>query len=139
MENRPDRLDERHRPSRLLVAITIGWALLFSYLLLTSDPPDIGPVRLRSFEDPGHFFGSALLGILLFLVVVRRRTPRRAAAIALLVSLGFLTALEVFQLVRPGRGYQALDLQLNAAGAAAGVAVAWVLDRMLRSRRIRAG
>jgi len=127
--------NEQKESGSLLIAVTIGWILLFSYLLLTSDPPDIGPIRLRSFEDQGHLFGSLLLGFLAFLVFARW-TGRawRAAALTLLASLVFLIGLELLQELRPGRAYERLDIQLNLIGATAGVALGWLLH-WIRHRR----
>ena len=114
---------------RLLLVVTLGWILLFSYLLLTSDPPDIGPIRLRSFEDSGHFFGSLITGFLLFrLMRCRLDRPWLAAGLSLAATLAFLGALELIQEIRPGRGYQRLDIQLNLAGSFVGVALGWTIQ-----------
>jgi len=132
----PTNTEHGEQPGPILIVVTIGWIILFAYLLLTSDPPDLGPIRLRSFEDPGHLFGSLLLGFLVFLVIARWGIrPGRAAFLSLAATLVFLGGLEVLQELRPGRGYQQLDIQLNLAGSAAGVALAWIFDRIRRNRQ----
>lgn len=45
----------------LLVLLKIGWAILFSYLLLIAHHPDLGLIQLRSFEDAGHLLGTMVL------------------------------------------------------------------------------
>ncbi len=114
------------RTGWLLPALTTGWVVLFSYLLLTSDPPDIGPIRLRSFENSGHLLGSLLLSFLVFLVLRRWTSgPGRAALFSLAAALILLIGLEFAQELRPGRGYERIDVQLNLVGSAAGVALGW--------------
>jgi VanZ family protein len=133
--------DGSKRSRSLLIAVTIGWVILFSYLLLTaaSDLPVIGPIRLISYEDPGHLFGSLLLGFLVYLVFARW-TGRAwwAAAFTLIGTVGFLVGLEFLQELRPGRGYQRLDIQLNLIGASAGVAAGLLLHLIGRFRARRA-
>ena len=123
--------------SRLLPSLAAAWMGVFAYLLLVSDPPDIGPIRLRSFEDQGHLFGSLLLGLLLFLVLSRSalRAPR-VALLSLGLTLAFLGTLELAQELRPGRGYQRLDIQLNLVGAFAGVGLAWI-GKAFQNRLVR--
>ena len=122
----------------MLTAVTIGWVVLFSYLLLVSDPPDIGPIHLRSFEDPGHLFGSLLLGFLVFVWLAQRGIRLwRVAALTLGATLVFLVGLEFLQELRPGRGYQRLDVRLNLVGATTGVALAWAACWLRRRLRFR--
>ena len=127
------------RSISLLIGLTIGWVVLFSYLLLTSDPPDVGPVRLRSFEGSGHLFGSLLLSLLVFLVINSwTGRPGRAALLSLGTTLSFLVGMEFVQELRPGRGYERIDIELNLLGTTAGVALAWAtvfLRARLRDRR----
>ncbi len=122
----------------LLIGLTIGWVVLFSYLLLSSDPPDVGPLRLRSFKDSGHLFGSLVLGLLVFLVI-NSWTGRagRAALLSFGATLAFLVGMEFVQEFRPRRGYQRIDIGLNLLGTAAGVALGWAtvfLRARLRDR-----
>ena len=126
------------RSGRLLIALTLGWVAIFSYLLLTSDPPDLGPIKLRSFEDSGHLLGSLLLGFLAFLVL-RRQMSRagRAALFSLGATLTLLIGLEFAQELRPGRGYQRIDVELNFVGSAAGVALAWAIHSIVAYIRKR--
>jgi len=122
------------------VVLTLGWVVLFSYLLLTSDPPDIGPIHLRSFENSGHLLGSLLLGFLVFLILNRwTGRPGRAALLSLAATLTFLLGVELLQELRPGRGYQRIDAELNLVGSTAGVALAWTTHLVRARFRARGG
>ncbi len=128
------------RSGALLLGLTISWVVLFSYLLLTSDPPDIGPIHLRSFENSGHLLGSLLLGFLVFTVLARwTGRPGRAALLSLAATLAFLLGVELLQELRPGRGYQRIDVELNLVGSLAGVALAWATHFVRARFRERSG
>ncbi len=130
----------RKRSGRLLMALTFGWVVLFSYLLLTSDPPDIGPIHLRSFENSGHLWGSLLLGFLVFAVLARwTGRPGRAVPLSLAATLAFLLGVELLQELRPGRGYQRIDVELNLVGSVTGVALAWTTHFVRARFRKRGG
>lgn len=112
-------------------------ALLLGAVFTLSMPDD--KLWQRVMEDAGHgpvFAGLAL--VLLWLRAPPAGLPLRPfgqyrAAFLLLVVAGIVT--ELLQLALPSRSVSAADVVHDAAGAALGLALAWLIERRLARRR----
>jgi VanZ family protein len=85
----------------------------------------------------GHFAAYALLGLLLGVALGGWRVKRDRVILALALAAALGGLIELAQLPLPYRDAQLIDALVNAAGAAAGLAVfsAVALARRPRSRR----
>jgi VanZ family protein len=85
----------------------------------------------------GHFVEYFVLAALIAAAWGGRSGKARAAAIALTLAVGLGAVIELMQAFLPYRDCQAIDVLVNAAGAACGVAVFTVVSVVVARRRSR--
>jgi len=118
---------------RKLIAVA-AWALLIfiTYATLSSieaRPELVGPGFHKAFFTVVERFGAyAVLGLLFYLAY-----PRHAVAICIIVF-GSAIVLELLQILIPDRDARVLDAMEKLAGGAAGIIVARIFQRPLRTK-----
>jgi VanZ family protein len=111
----------------IVLARLIAWLLLVAIVALTLVPPVLRPASGLP-HNVEHFAVFCLMGAAFALAYQGR--PYSLGLTAIL----FAAALEVFQILIPGRHARMSDFLVDALGAAAGIAIATLFDRMQRSR-----
>jgi VanZ family protein len=111
-----------------LILRIIAWLLTAAVVFAT-----LGPARLRPHSDLGqdgeHALAFALVGLAFGLAYTRHRLLTAGIAVVL------IGALELLQLWMPGRHARFEDFVVDALAACAGIAVAAVLDWLVRRSR----
>ena len=121
-------------------AVAVVWA---GVILVTGMLPTQGAVEsISSGHDDlatmaGHFVAYALLGFLLGVALGGWRVERDRVLLALCLAFALGAVIEVIQMPLPYRDGQVIDLLVNAAGAAAGLAVFSAAAPAVRSRSRR--
>lgn len=115
-----------------LVLRIIAWLLTAAVTFAT-----LGPARLRPHSDLGqdgeHALAFVLVGLAFGLAYPRRRLITAAIAVVL------IGVLELLQLWMPGRHARLEDFMVDALAAWAGIAVAAMLDWLMRRSKTGVG
>ena len=112
-------------------------------ILVTGTLPTQGAVEMVSggHDDlatmAGHFVAYVLLGFLLGVALGGWRVERDRVLLALLLAVALGAMIELIQMPLPYRDGQVVDLVVNAAGAAVGLAVFSSAAPAVRSRSRR--
>lgn len=104
----------------------VAWALVVVLLGLVPTHAALQAVagqRETAATVVGHFLEYALLAFLLAAALGGWRRERHAAAVAALLAVGLGILIEAVQALLPYRDAQLLDVMVNAAGTALGLAV----------------
>ncbi|MEA2836498.1 MAG: hypothetical protein QOD89_1048 [Bradyrhizobium sp.] len=111
-----------------LILRIIAWLLTAAVTFAT-----LGPARLRPQSDLGqdgeHALAFVLVGLAFGLAYTRHRLLTGGIAVVL------IGVLESLQLWMPGRHARLQDFAVDALAACAGIAVAAMLDRLMRLMR----
>jgi len=85
----------------------------------------------------GHFMEYFILAVLISVAWGDRSGRTRGVAVALTLAVSLGAMIELVQAFLPYRDCQAIDVLVNAAGAACGVAVFSVVSKVVGRRRSR--
>ena len=124
----------------LALVVTVAWTSFLFYLGSVPEPPEgLSAARAIVSAPLAHYGTHLVLAALLYMVVGRRssnlRHGMRAAAIAILVTVGAGIALEVVQLFLEERSSEISDVVYDALGATTGVTLLLALERLNVDRR----
>lgn len=109
-------------------------AALFVYISWEALRPNVGSTGIAQLDKLLHFSAFAALAVSSALAV---STGRRNSVIIAAALLLYGALIEILQLRVPGRDASALDLLADAAGIAAGLALAGLLQRLPALHRRR--
>jgi VanZ family protein len=114
--------------SMTVILRIIAWLLTAAVTFATLGPPQYRPHSAFG-QDGEHALAFVLVGLAFGVAYPRRRLLTSAMAVVL------IGVLELLQLWIPGRHARWEDFIVDALAACAGIAVAAVLDRLLRRSR----
>jgi VanZ family protein len=103
-----------------------AWLLAAAVAFATLGPPAYRP-HIAITHDGEHALAFVLIGLAFALAYPRQKVPVAAIAVAL------IGALELLQLLAPGRHARLEDFVVDALAALAGFAIAAVIGWLLRS------
>ncbi len=109
-------------------------AVLLVYVSWEALHPNAGGAGIAQFDKLLHFSAFATLAVSSALALGPGRRNHAVMAAALLL---YGASIEVLQLHMPGRDANAMDLLADAAGIAAGLAIAGLLQRWPGFQRLR--
>jgi len=130
-----------HQPHNIARLATVGWIGLLIYLAQLAQLPQLPDVPVASdgtASRVAHFGTHLMLVVFVYLAIPFPKTRwqrARVVGFAFTVSVILGIGLESLQSFLPSRAFVYLDFFLDAAGAAAGVALAISIDRLKLNRR----
>lgn len=129
-----------HQPASVSSGLSSG---ITEFLLgAISDILPVSDARVEEFHTlvrkNAHFIAYLVLGVLLVNALGRwGRLEWRTLVAAFTIAVLYAASDEFHQLFIEGRSGEARDVLIDSAGAAAGLAICWLIDYLLRKRKLK--